>query len=218
MVTRLAKQDAGAFEDDRRFFTEAVERDAQAFQLVMAAYKRPKEERAPYVEEALHGAALAPLEALERACAMRQRLEGLQIPGPLRFGPGGGESPYRRSRNRRAGKRAHQSRKHSGRRVQSFRRRAPRKMPELALLNCRQLVTLAGPPRARIGAEMRELAIIPDGAMLVRDGRIAATGTRAAIERLCTSSTEIIDAGGPNCAARLRGRAHAPGLRGHARR
>jgi len=69
-------------------------------------------------------------------------------------------------------------------------------MPELALLNCRQLVTLAGPPRARMGAEMRELAIIPDGAMLVRDGRIAVTGTRAAIEPLCTSSTVIIDAGG----------------------
>jgi imidazolonepropionase len=68
-------------------------------------------------------------------------------------------------------------------------------MPELALLNCRQLVTLAGPPRARTGAEMRELAIIPDGAMLVRDGRIAATGARAAIEPLCAASTEIVDAG-----------------------
>jgi len=69
-------------------------------------------------------------------------------------------------------------------------------MPELALLNCRQLVTLAGPARARIGAEMRELAIIADGAMLVRDGQIAATGTRAAIEPRCTSSTRMIDAGG----------------------
>ena len=69
-------------------------------------------------------------------------------------------------------------------------------MPELALLNCRQLVTLAGPPRARTGAEMRELAIIEDGAMLVRDARVAATGTRAQIERLCAASTEIVDAGG----------------------
>lgn len=84
MVTRLAKQDGAAFEDDRRFFTAAVERDARAFEFVMAAYKRPKDERAPYVEEALHGAALVPLEALERACAMRQRLESLQI--PARFG------------------------------------------------------------------------------------------------------------------------------------
>ena len=42
MVTRLAKQDAGAFEEDRRFFTEAVDRDAAAFEHVMAAYKRPR--------------------------------------------------------------------------------------------------------------------------------------------------------------------------------
>jgi imidazolonepropionase len=69
-------------------------------------------------------------------------------------------------------------------------------MPELALLNCGQLVTLAGLPRARTGAEMHDLGIIADGAMLARNGRIAATGTRAAIERLCAPSTEIVDAGG----------------------
>jgi glutamate formiminotransferase len=84
MVVRLAKQDASVFEEDRRFFAQAVDRDAEAFQLVMAAYKRPKEERAPCVEEALHGAALAPLEVLERARLMRQRLESLQV--PARFG------------------------------------------------------------------------------------------------------------------------------------
>ena len=80
MVTRLSKQDPGAFEDDRRFFTEAVDRDAEAFQRVMAAYKRPKDERAPYVEEALHGAAEVPLEVLERASLMHGRLERLEIP------------------------------------------------------------------------------------------------------------------------------------------
>jgi glutamate formiminotransferase len=84
MVTRLAKQDSSAFEEDRRFFTDAVERDAEAFQRVMAAYKRPKEERAPFVEEALHGAALVPLEVLERAAAMESRLAALQI--PAKFG------------------------------------------------------------------------------------------------------------------------------------
>src|SRR6266436_5151763 len=47
MVTRLAKQNPAPFEDDRRFFTEAVDRDAEAFNRVMAAYKRPKDERAP---------------------------------------------------------------------------------------------------------------------------------------------------------------------------
>ena len=84
MVTRLAKQDSTAFEDDRRFFTEAVERDAEAFQKVMAAYKRPKEERAPFVEEALHGAAEIPLQVYERAAGMQARLEGLEI--PAKFG------------------------------------------------------------------------------------------------------------------------------------
>src|SRR5215472_5492973 len=84
MVTRLAKMDCGTFEDDRRFFTEAVDRDAEAFNRVMAAYKRPKDERAPYVEEALHGAAEVPLEVLERAAAMTARLVALQI--PAKFG------------------------------------------------------------------------------------------------------------------------------------
>ncbi len=80
MVTRLAKQDSAAFEDDRKFFTQAVNRDADAFQAVMAAYKRPKDERAPFVEEALHGAAEVPLEVYERACAMGKRLDALEIP------------------------------------------------------------------------------------------------------------------------------------------
>jgi len=80
MVTRLAKQDSSPFEDDRKFFTEAVDRDAEAFQRVMAAYKRPKDERAPFVEEALHGAAEVPLEVYERACAMAKRLDALEIP------------------------------------------------------------------------------------------------------------------------------------------
>ena len=84
MVTRLAKQDSSSFEEDRRFFTEAVELDAAAFQKVMAAYKRPKEERAPFVEEALHSAAEVPLQVLERAAAMLTRLDRLEI--PAKFG------------------------------------------------------------------------------------------------------------------------------------
>jgi glutamate formiminotransferase len=84
MVTRLSKQDPDAFEADRRFFTEAVDRDAAAFQQVMAAYKRPKAERAPFVEEALHGAAEVPLQVFERASAMEKRLHALEI--PAKFG------------------------------------------------------------------------------------------------------------------------------------
>lgn len=66
-------------------------------------------------------------------------------------------------------------------------------IPPLALINCSQLVTLAGAARPRIGAEMRELAVINDGAMLVRDGRIAAVGARADIEPLITNEFEIVD-------------------------
>jgi glutamate formiminotransferase / formiminotetrahydrofolate cyclodeaminase len=80
MVSRLAKLDAGPFEEDRRYFTEAVDRDAAAFNLVMAAYKRPKAERAPFVEEAMHGAAEVPLAVMERVHAMQARLSALEIP------------------------------------------------------------------------------------------------------------------------------------------
>jgi imidazolonepropionase len=68
--------------------------------------------------------------------------------------------------------------------------------PGLVVWNCSQLVTLAGLRRARIGPEMRELAVIRDGAMLLRGGRIAAIGTRAEIERQVSPSIEVVDAGG----------------------
>jgi glutamate formiminotransferase len=83
MVCKLSKQDAAAFSEDRVFFSEAVERDSEAFQHVMAAYKRPKDERAPFVEEAMHGAAEVPLQVVERASAMLVRLEALQIPARM---------------------------------------------------------------------------------------------------------------------------------------
>src|SRR5437667_599142 len=69
-------------------------------------------------------------------------------------------------------------------------------MPELAVLNCSQLVTLAGPRRPRTGREMRELAIIPDGAMLIRDGQIEDIGPREEIERRLTPAAQVVDAGG----------------------
>jgi glutamate formiminotransferase/formiminotetrahydrofolate cyclodeaminase len=84
MVTRLAKQDSAAFEIDRGFFTEAVDRDAEAFQRVMAAYKLPKDERGPFVEESLRGAAEVPLEVYEQASAMEARLAALSV--PAKFG------------------------------------------------------------------------------------------------------------------------------------
>src|SRR5262245_58841169 len=66
---------------------------------------------------------------------------------------------------------------------------------QLAIINCSQLVTLAGPPRPRIGAEMRELSTVEDGAMLIKDGRILRTSTRREIEALITADCEVIDAG-----------------------
>ncbi len=57
-------------------------------------------------------------------------------------------------------------------------------------------MTLAGPRRPRVGPELRELGIINDGAMLVRDGTIDKVGTRNEIEPLIDQATEVIDAAG----------------------
>src|SRR5499426_3025043 len=65
----------------------------------------------------------------------------------------------------------------------------------LAITAASRLVTLAVPPRPRVGAEMRELAIINDGAMLVRDGRVVQTGARNEIEPLIDADCEVVDAG-----------------------
>jgi len=66
----------------------------------------------------------------------------------------------------------------------------------LAVINCSQVVTLAGPAGPRVGPEMRELSIVAGGAMLVVGERIAKVGTREAIEPLIGADCEIIDAGG----------------------
>jgi imidazolonepropionase len=69
-------------------------------------------------------------------------------------------------------------------------------MSSLLVTNCAQVLTLAGPARARVGAEMRELGVVREGAMLVRDGRVVRAGGRAEVEALCDASTEVLDAGG----------------------
>jgi imidazolonepropionase len=65
----------------------------------------------------------------------------------------------------------------------------------LAIINCSQLVTLSGSRRPRVGAELRQLANIEDGAMLVRGDRIEAAGRRREIERMITEDYDVIDAG-----------------------
>ncbi len=64
----------------------------------------------------------------------------------------------------------------------------------LAVINCSQVVTLAGPARPRTGAELRELSIVADGGLLVRDGLIERVGASSEIEALIKAGTEVIDA------------------------
>jgi imidazolonepropionase len=66
---------------------------------------------------------------------------------------------------------------------------------QLAVVGCAQLVTLAGPARPRIAIEMRDLAIIADGAMLIADGRIQRVGPRAEIESFLERDCVVVDAG-----------------------
>jgi imidazolonepropionase len=65
----------------------------------------------------------------------------------------------------------------------------------LAVLHASQLVTLAGPKRPRIGGEMSDLAVIRDGGMLIRDGKIDIVGASNEIEKNARDA-EIVDAGG----------------------
>jgi imidazolonepropionase len=58
------------------------------------------------------------------------------------------------------------------------------------------LVTLAGARRPRAGGELRQLAILEDGAMLVRGEYIEAVGRRREIESMINSECEVVDAGG----------------------
>ncbi len=66
----------------------------------------------------------------------------------------------------------------------------------LAVLNCGELVTMAGPARARVGNELKELSIIKDGAMLVRDGRIERLGASEEIRSEVTAAYQVVDAAG----------------------
>jgi imidazolonepropionase len=65
----------------------------------------------------------------------------------------------------------------------------------LAIINCSQLVTLAGVRHARTGGDLRQLAVVEDGAMLVRDTQIEAVGRRREIEALIGADCEVVDAG-----------------------
>ncbi len=68
-------------------------------------------------------------------------------------------------------------------------------MNPVTVLHASQLVTVAGPDRPRVGAEMQDLAIIRDGGMVIRDGVITAVGLSDEIER-SAGKAETIDASG----------------------
>jgi imidazolonepropionase len=63
-----------------------------------------------------------------------------------------------------------------------------------AVVNIFQLVTLAGPARPRTGAELRELAIINDAALLIEDARITAAGPYSELRSQIPPDVTIIDA------------------------
>ena len=68
-------------------------------------------------------------------------------------------------------------------------------MKSLVVLHASQLITLAGPKRPRVGAEMSELAIIRDGGMLIREGKIEIAGSSEEVAKNARD-VEIIDADG----------------------
>jgi imidazolonepropionase len=66
---------------------------------------------------------------------------------------------------------------------------------DLLIINAKELLTLAGPQRARCGKEMDDLGIIENGAVAVKDGVIIEIGTAAEITEKYTAD-ETIDASG----------------------
>ena len=85
MVARLSKLDATDFARVRAFLEEAVDRDAAAYNAVVAAYRKPKEERAPFVADAMRGATLVPLEVVEQAHELSRALARLKDQSPPKF-------------------------------------------------------------------------------------------------------------------------------------
>jgi imidazolonepropionase len=66
---------------------------------------------------------------------------------------------------------------------------------KLAVVNCSQVVTLAGPARPRVGAEMRDVGIVAPGALLVEGTRIERVGSTDEILALAGADCEVVDAG-----------------------
>jgi imidazolonepropionase len=66
----------------------------------------------------------------------------------------------------------------------------------IAIVNIGQLVTHAGPARPRVGAELRDLALISNAALIIKEDRITAVGTYAELHPQIPPDATIIDAEG----------------------
>lgn len=62
-----------------------------------------------------------------------------------------------------------------------------------AVTNCGPILTLAGPARPRIHDELKQLSIVSDGALIIRDGKIAAVGSRPDLEPQFPAGCPIVD-------------------------
>jgi imidazolonepropionase len=69
-------------------------------------------------------------------------------------------------------------------------------MRDLVVVNCSQLLTLAGAPVPRAGRDLGHLGIINDGALWVRDGKIQRAGTWDEIKAVAPADADEIDAEG----------------------
>lgn len=76
---------------------------------------------------------------------------------------------------------------------------AGRPLADLLVRNCRQLLTLGNADgRPRVGSSLKEIGVVPDGAIAASGGRIVAAGPREAVLRAVTPSPDCVevDAGG----------------------
>jgi imidazolonepropionase len=67
---------------------------------------------------------------------------------------------------------------------------------KLAVVNIGQLATMAGPTRPRAGAEMQEVELLTDAALLIEDGRVRAFGSYADLRSEIGTAATVIDAQG----------------------
>jgi imidazolonepropionase len=73
---------------------------------------------------------------------------------------------------------------------------SPGKEESLFVGNCAQLLTMQGPGAPRTGKAMRDLAIIPRGAVLIRNGTVQAVDRESRLKRFVGARSRFVDANG----------------------